>query len=201
VLTFCEKLRTARGKPLKSRLDPDRFTLTTRQERAHELFSGPITANFSEPTPLPEILAYLEEVTQADIFVDRVGLSAAGQSAHLKTTWKVEKQPLAAALGELLQPLGLTYRIIDRDALQVSTRKAVDARLELEFYPVAEALAKGQKATALLERIRSGVAPATWSDAGGPGVLHLDKPSGCLIVLQSQPAQAAVQKLLAEKPE
>jgi len=201
VLAFCEKLRTARGKPLKSRLDPDRFTLTTRQERAHELLSGPITVNFHEPTPLPEILAYLEEVTQADIFVDRVGLSAAGQSADLKTTWKVEKQPLAAALGELLQPLGLACRIIDRDTLQVSTRKAVDARLELEFYPVAEALAKGQKAAALLERIRSGVAPATWSDAGGPAVLYFDKPSGCLIVLQSQPAQAAVQKLLAEKPE
>jgi len=201
VLTFCEKLRTARGKPLRSRFDPERFTLTTRQDQANELLSGPITVNFSEPTALPQILAYLEDVTQADIFVDRVGLSAAGQAAEVKTTWKAEKQPLAAALSELLQPLGLAYRIIDRDTLQVSTRKAVEARLELEFYALNEALAKGQKAAALMERIRSNVAPATWSDAGGPAVLHFDKPSGCLIVLQSQPAQAAVQMLLAEKPE
>ena len=50
----------------------------------------------------------------------------------------------------------------------------------------------------MIEQIKGRVAGSTWSDAGGPGVLHLDGPSGCLIVLQSQPVQAALERLLAE---
>jgi len=50
----------------------------------------------------------------------------------------------------------------------------------------------------VIEQIRSRVAGSTWSDGGSPGVLQLDGPSGCLIVLQSPPVQAAIERLLAE---
>lgn len=200
ILTFCEKLRTARGRPLRSRLDPDRFLLTTRLDQAKQILDRTVTVNFHEPTPLAAILAYLEELTQADILIDGPALSAAGQPVDRKATLKAEKRPLAAALDELLTPLGLAYRVIDAETLQVTSRKALQARLELEFYPVATALAKGETGPALAERIKSRLAGATWSDAGGPGVVYFDKPSGCLIVLQSQPVHAAIQQLLAEKP-
>jgi len=199
ILTFCEKLRTARGRPLRSRFDPSRFLLTTRSQRAKQILDRTATANFLEPAPLAEILAYLEECTEADILIDYLALGAAGQPGDVKATLKAENRPLAAALGELLSPLGLAYRAVDAETLQVTSRKALDAHLELEFYPIAEALAKGQTAPALMELIQSRVAGSTWSDAGGPGVLCFDKPSGCLLVLQSQPVHAAIQQLLAEK--
>jgi hypothetical protein len=197
VVIFCEKLRIARGLPLKSRLDPDLFILITRQDRAKDWLDAPITVNFSEPTPLPEILAYLEKEIEANILVDRLAIGAVSQSPDVKTTWKVEKKRLAAALGDLLQPLGLSYRVVDGETLQVSAKTALDARLELEFYPLPEKAIKGQSAGALLDRIRNNVAPATWNDAGGSGALYLDKTSGCLIVLQSQPVQAAVRQLVS----
>jgi hypothetical protein len=197
VLEFCEKLRTARGKRPQS-LDADRCALTTRSARAQELLGRDITLTFYEPTPLRKIVSYLEDASQADILLDGPALAAAGKSGNAAATLKVNGQPLSAALKELLQPLGLTCRVIDAATLQITTRKALDARLELEFYPVA-ALLKGQTAVALQDRIRSGAEPATWSDAGGPGVLYFDKPSGCLIVLQSQPVQAVVEALLAGK--
>jgi hypothetical protein len=196
ILAFCERLRVARGRPLRSRLDPDRFTLATRYDRAKPMLERTVTANFHEPAALAEIVAYLEEITQADVLIDRLALSAAGLSGETKTSLTVEKQPLADVLAKLLQPLGLAYRMVDGEIIQVTTRKALDARLELEFYSVAALLAKGTTAPALVEQIKGRLAGATWSDAGGPGVLYFDQPSGCLIVLQSQPVQVAIEQLL-----
>ena len=81
----------------------------------------------------------------------------------------------------------------------MTTRKALTGRLEVEFYKVDSLLAKAKGAAALIEQIKSGVAGSTWSDAGGDGVIHFDPASKCLIVLQSQPAQIALEALLAEK--
>jgi len=198
VLEFCEKLRTARGKPPQA-LDADRCALATRSARAKELLARDITLTFFEPTSLRTIVGYLEDASQADILVDGPALAAAKQPANAKGTLKVSGQPLSVALKELLQPLGLTYRVIDAATLQITSPKTLDARLELEFYPLAALLKQGQTPAALLERLRSTVAPATWSDAGGPGVLYFDRPSSCLIVLQSQPVQAAVEAFLAGK--
>ncbi|MBN2473865.1 MAG: DUF1559 domain-containing protein [Pirellulales bacterium] len=197
LVTFCEKLRNARGKPLRSRLAPERFALSTRRDRAREILSRPVSANFRESTPLLDILGYLGMLTESDILVDRLALAAAGLSDRVEATLKVEQQPLAATLDALLGPLGLQYRAIDSRTLQVSTQKAVEARLELEFYPAADLLTADPTGAALIEQIKSEVAAATWKDAGGPGAIRLDRPSGCLIVLQSQPAQAAVEQLLA----
>ena len=198
ILVFCEKLRNARGRPLRSRQDPDRFTLATRQARGRHVLSRSVSVNFHEATPLVEILAHLGRLAEADVLIDRLALSAAGLTDQADATLKVRDQPLAVALQQLLKPMGLAYRAIDPQTLQVTTRKAVAARLELEFYPVAELLSGDRTVPALVEQIKSQVAGSTWSDAGGPGVLHFDRSSRCLIVLQSQPAQAALERLLAE---
>ncbi len=52
VLTFCEKLRAARQKPLRSHERPERFTLTTHADEAREMLDRPVTVNFHEPAPL-----------------------------------------------------------------------------------------------------------------------------------------------------
>ena len=94
----------------------------------------------------------------------------------------------------------------------MTTKEAAEERLELEFYPVGPWLAnensplplgegQGVRAAALAERLKAQVAASTWSDVGGPGEVYFDPPSQCLIVLQSQPVQAAVERLLTAKGE
>ena len=113
---------------------------------------------------------------------------------------KVQKKPLAEALAQLLDPLALGYRVVDSRTIQVTTRKALMARLELEFYKVEGLPSKAAAASALIEQIKSRVGGSTWSDAGGAAVIHFDPASQCLIVLQSQPVQIELEALLAEKP-
>jgi hypothetical protein len=199
VLVFCEKLRNARQKPLRSREDPRRFTLATRLDQARKMLDRPVTANFHEPAPLAKILAFLAEATESDILIDRAALATAETSDGVPASLAVQKEKLGTALAELLRPLGLSYRALGANSIQVTTKEAAEEQLELEFYPVGPWLAKGTSGQALAERLTTQVAASTWRDVGGPGEDYFYPPSQCLVVLQSQPAQAAIEQFLMTK--
>ena len=201
ILVFCEKLRNARGRPLKSNRDPKRFDLTTRHQQAASPLNRPITANFHEPATLVDILAYLGRQAEIDILLDRQALGAAGMSDMSEISFAVDNRPLAAALDELLLPLKLGYRPIDAHTLQVTTQSALDARLDLEFYPVGKILGKELAASDLIEQIKTAVSPASWIDAGSLSAIYFDQSSASLIVLQSPPIQAAIQAFLTKRQQ
>ncbi len=197
VLVFCEKLRNARHKPLRSQGNPERFTLETRLAQAREMLDRPATANFHEPAPLSKILAFLGEASQSEILVDHASLAAAETSDQVEATLTADKQELGAALAALLRPLGLAYRVVDAGTIQVTTREAADERLELEFYPIRSWLDRGISGEKLAEALKARVAVSSWRNAGGLGDIHFDPSSGCLLVFQSQPVQSVIQRLLA----
>lgn len=195
-LEFFEKLRVARGLPTRSRTDRRAFRLDTRRDRAAAVLGRPVTANFIAPTPLPEIIAYLEEIGETTIVVDWIALGAEHVPPGIAGTLRADNQPLGAALTSLLEPLGLAWRVAAGDVLQVTTAAAARARRDLEFYPVDPLLEKDAAAEALIRTVKDQVARGRWDDARGPGVIRFDAPSKCLLVLQSQPVQAEVQALL-----
>jgi len=221
VLSLCEKLRVARGKaPLSSPgqksppspesppgakplppganplSDQEHLVLETRFAQAKARLDAPVTANFKQPTPLTQVLAYLRQGTGTQFLVDGPSLAAVGLSRQSTVTLVADKRPLADALHGMLDPLKLTVRIIDGRTLQITSRSAWKDRLELEFYPAADLLGKDQPAAALLERVKSQLAPATWNDAGGPGVIEFDTPSGFLLVLHTQDVQIRLEEQL-----
>ena len=202
VQSFCQKLRLARGLPARDS-DPGATGLQTRLDRAWTKLREPVTVNFSAPTPIEELLAELEGATGTTILVDWAAPAALRRVADPRGVLQVHERPLCEALVEVLQPLDLGYRIVGPDLFEVTTRKAVADRLELEFYTVKDLLAAGQSGEVLAGRVKGQVAPATWTGAAGKGVVLFDQPSKCLIVLQSQPVQAAVQielrKMAGEK--
>jgi hypothetical protein len=200
VVVFCEKLRNARKKPLRSRGNPERFTLATRLDQAGELLARPVTVNYHEPAPVAKILVFLAGAAGGDILIDRAALAAAETSDRVEAALTVEKQGLGQALTTLLRPLGLTYRALGPNLIQVTTREAAEERSELEFYRIDPWLDKGVPGPKLADALKARVAASTWSDAGGLGDVCFDPPSRCLIVLQSQPVQARIQRLLAIGP-
>jgi hypothetical protein len=199
LLVFCEKLRNARQKPIRSREDPQRFTLATRLDQAKGMLDRPVTANFRQSAPLATVLTFLAGSTKSDILVDRAALAAADTSDRVEGSLTVQKEKLGAALTDLLRPLGLTYRAIGPNTVQVTTREAAEEHTNLEFYPVAAWLASGTSGPALIERLKAQVAASTWSELGGPGEIYFDPPSQYLVVLQSQPVHAAIEQFLQAK--
>ena len=65
--------------------------------------------------------------------------------------------------------------------------------------PWAKSASAGQPPAALIERIKAGLPGAAWGEGGQGGAIYFDPPSQCLIVLQSQPVQRAMETLLTAK--
>jgi hypothetical protein len=130
------------------------------------------------------------------IVVDWAAQGTDSLAIQVQGTLNARGQPLAEALDALLHPLGLGYRVIDANLLQVTTQKALDERLEIEFYPARELVAAGQTGPGLVEKIKRQMAAPAWSPAG-PAQIQFDQISAALVVLQSQPAQRSIARLLA----
>ncbi len=197
ILVFCEKLRAARGKPLQTHDRTERFALATRWDRARKMLEQRVTVNYHEPTPLSKILAFLSNSAHGDIVVDRAALAAVDTSDSVETTVTVVKQPLDKTLTALLQPLGLTYRTIGARTIQVTTKEAADERFELEFHSLGS-LAAGKKDVGqfVVDALKKKAVMLSLNTGGN---LYYDAPSQCLIVLQPQAVQFAVERLLREK--
>jgi hypothetical protein len=199
ILVFCEKLRVARGLPTKSQLsrsDPQRFLLATRCARAKEILGRPTSIDVNAPMSLASILDRFKQPAGTEIFIDRPALAAAEISESTPVKFRVDRLPQGEALGKLLDPLELAWRAVDAGALQVTTPKAVAARMELEFYPLGKLLA-GKPPKAWIEQITA-LPGANWGEGGAGGAIYFDATSQCLIVLQSQPVQRDVEKLLTK---
>lgn len=198
---FCNRLRLARGLPTLDRHAAAPTELASRYRRALPLLEAKVTANFPRPTRLTQLTDYLASRTGVRLLVDWINLAAVGLPRDAETTLQVSDAPLEAALMALAGPLDLAVRILDGRTLQLTTRDVLAGQLEVEFYPVAELLAAGQEgeprtAEQLIDAIKHQVQGATWSDAGGFGRIHYDPAGSCLIVLQSQPAQIDIERLL-----
>ena len=198
IIVFCEKLRVARGLPTKSH-----FVLTTRTTRAKAVLGRMTTMNVSPPSPLSSIIEQFKQPAGTEILIDRPSLAAAGVSENTAVKFKADNLPQGEALGKLLGPLGLAWRAVNANTLQVTTQKAIDARMELEFYPVGKrpgvpGAPAGQPPAALIDRIKTELHGARWGEGGGGGTICFDLPSQCLIVLQSQPVQMALEAWLAK---
>jgi hypothetical protein len=166
-----------------------------------------VSIGASVPAPLASILEQFKQPAGCQLLIDRPALAGAGISDSVTAKFKAGKLPQGEALGKLLEPLGLAWRAVDAATLQVTTQKAVAARMELEFYPVGKRPgvpgAPADRGTrysgspaALIEQIKTQLPGAVWGEGG---VIDFDPPSQSLIVLQSQPVQRAIEALLAEK--
>ncbi|MHB8902091.1 MAG: DUF1559 family PulG-like putative transporter [Thermoguttaceae bacterium] len=196
ILVFCEKLRVARGLSPRSGQPVERFALATRQMRAATALQQPITANFFRPTAFTRVLQELSHKGTLRIAVNWLELDKEDKPPGLPAVLSVAQIPLVHALGQMLDPLGLDFRVIDERTLEVTTRAAADAHQEREFYRIGHLLDAGQNAAVLIDRLQREVAPGTWDSQGGQGAVMFDAASRCLVVLQNQRAHVAIEPWL-----
>lgn len=201
ILNFCEKLRVARGLPLKSRYDPSRFVLNTREDKAQELLAKPISANFAAPTPLADAIKWLRQATGAVIVIDHESLAREGASAQSECEALAVNKPLAKLLDDLMVSADLTWRAMDERTIEITSHPAALARMDVEFYPVRNLATDAAAGEKLIAQIKAKVEPQLWGDAADKladlGAIHLDSPSGALIVRAPQRVQSQVEAELA----
>jgi len=193
VSAFVEQLRVARG--LKPRIAAsDNDGPRSKYARAQERLQKVVTANYGIETPLSEILSWLGRATGTRIMIDGVSVAAAGRTPRSPVTLIADKQTLDEALTALLDPLELTFRVVDEKTLQVFAKKSLPDRAEFEIHPVGVLLTRGIESQRIIDLIREKIDPKSW--AAGESVIELDLPSKSLLVLQSPAAQMQLEKML-----
>jgi hypothetical protein len=196
ILVFCEKLRVARGLPVKSRLDPTRFVLNTREDKAHEMLNRPVTANFATPQPLSGVVKWLHESTGATILVNHAALAEQAMCDDSECTGAVVKKPLATLFDELTGSAELAWRAIDEKTIEVTTRQDAGRKMDVEFYAAGSIAGDSSAAEKLTTELKSKIEPQLWGDASGKAAIHFDLPSRALIVRAPQRSQALVEAFL-----
>ncbi|HEY2761468.1 MAG TPA: hypothetical protein VGI75_12015, partial [Pirellulales bacterium] len=199
ILNFCEKLRTARGLPLKSHLDPARFTLLTREDRAHALLSQTMSANFATPQPISTVAWWLHQKLGASFVVDRQSLAADEISDESDCVGMVIAKPLSTLLDDLTGSAGLTWRAIDEKTVEITTAASATQQMDVEFYPVAGLAADDQSSNKLIAEIETKLAAKAWGNAADQAVIRYDMPSNMLIVRAPQRLEAHIEAYLAEQ--
>jgi hypothetical protein len=196
-LELCERLRVARGLPLRSRYDPKLFQTSTRTTRAGELLGTPIRMNFGQPTPLIQILSRITSSTGGEILVDWEALAAAHWAPPAETTMTADDEPLEDALDEMLSPMGLTYRIVGPQTLQITTPWALQAHTEMELYPVEDLVGRRLSGKQLEQYLRRALGAGLFQGADAIGSIQFDPSTNHLIVCLPQPHQRRLEATLA----
>jgi hypothetical protein len=197
ILVFCEKLRVARGLPIKSRLDPARFVLNTREDKAHEMLNRPVTANFATPQPLSGVMKWLHDSTGATILVNHAALAEQAMCDDSECTGAAVKKPLAALLDELTGSAELAWRAIDEKTIEITTRQDASKKMDVEFYAAGSIAGDSAAAEKLIAELKSKIEPQLWGDASDKAAIHFDPPSRVLIVRAPQRTQGQIEAFLA----
>ena len=209
-LRVLEQLRVIRGLP--------QTTDVTGEHLAPEAFGWdavikPMTLNYYQPTSLAGVLKQLEERAKLRIVVDHRALNRAlCPLGTMKATVRCNRGTINEALESLLSSVDvamLTYRIVDYDVLEITTsyaaRQPDKMSIEVHRYETQEKpLTAGETPESLVRTIRSALEPTSWYKPDDPetvglGDIIIDRPSGCLLVRQSQPMQRQLRLWLGKK--
>ena len=201
ILTFCEKLRIARGLPQKSRLDPARFALISRSQAHKRCYSGQSPRTFTCPCHFPRWRSGWVARPEPRCWWITRRWRAQEMTTESECSIVVTKKPLSVVLDELLPPLDLTWRVIDDHTLFITTPQEAAARMDVEFYPVRE-LAADAAGHAFIGEIAGQVAPQLWGNLPEQGVMYFDAPGRTLVVRAPQRVQWQVETILtARRPQ
>jgi hypothetical protein len=198
VLSFVERLRVARGKPLRRGLDPGLFDLGTRLERIRPRLAQPVSVSYLRPTRFSKIVRRIADDTGTHLLIDWRTLADVGWNPDAEVKFTVADVPLDTALSQLLDPMDLDVRVVDGTTLQITTTRALEQHVDLEFYQVADLLESGLDAETLIQNAKDALGEAAFRENGGLGALRLDAPSQYLLAALPQPQQRELAELLAE---
>jgi hypothetical protein len=207
MIELCEKLRVARGRPLRSRysaerpdprFDPRRFELATRRAKAQSVLGRSITAGIGRAVPLREVVDYLAAQSGGNILLDGPSLAESGLAVQTESQLIATGESLEEALSRLLEPLKLTYRVVDDGVVEITSPQASAERPCIEFYRVSGLPASATATAEALESYRGKVLAVAGLD-NADLVVVFDVPSQCLIAsagyLQHVRIERALQKM------
>ncbi len=135
LVVLCERLRIARGLPLKTKYPGSLLSAEPSLATLAPVLDRRTTFSFVEPTPLTEVFGHWRRVTGLSILVDWRALAEIGYGPRSTVECSVTNRPFGVALDGVLGGLGLTWGAVDGRTLWLTTSDAARQPETIEFYP------------------------------------------------------------------
>lgn len=150
-------------------------------------------------TPLEEVLKYLEDLHNVEIWLDNASLASANINSDQPMNLQMSGVSLRSVLRLILEPLTLTY-IIESEVLKVTTQATADKAIITRTYPVSDLFATREEAEELVESLVCGLGLVQKSKEG-PSPLNVSVPSAAIIARLSRSQQDQLLQLLRDLRE
>lgn len=160
----------------------------------------PVTFDFVE-TPLNDVLIYIKDNHDLQVFVDSTRLADAGiDTTTLPITSSLQGITLQSALSLILNSHGLTWYIGD-EVLKITTKEAADERFETRLYDVSDLVGGVGDRSAACQQLRQaivGTVKGNWQEGHGAATIcAVDLPGVCaLSVAQTYDGHQQVAQFL-----
>lgn len=145
-----------------------------------------------EDTALGDMVEFVETEFGVQMCVDAPSMADSGADETTPIHFELDAIPLEMGLDLMLGELGLGYRL-DRGLLIVSSKAALDSRLEARVYPVK---AGRKTADEIIEAITGAVDPDSWDENGGDGAIEFY--NNAMVVSQTAENHEVISRLLAD---
>ena len=196
VLLLLERSRAALGLPPRSKYPAALVGSEAAPIALAERLSAPATFTFSQYTPLREIFRHWQEEMEIAVLVDWPALADLRLWPNTRIACSSADKSWDKALDEVLTPLGLAWRAIDKRTIEITAQEKAAIAPVVEIYRLRpEALSDGED---LAEEVNK-IAASAGSPADSQTATIVDAAHGLLIVRQPATIQRAIAVWLAEK--
>jgi hypothetical protein len=198
VLIFCERLRLARSRPLRSKYPADLLTIASPGKKLAPALGKHTTFTFLPWTRLADVFAQWQQLSGVTILVDWSALSDVNLRPSSPIACSTIGKSWTEALESVLEPLGLSWWAVDAQTIQITSMDALDRIERVEFYAVPQKM-RSEVASddVLIESLQKQI-EARPNKHGKSSSVHmeLDQPSNRLIVRATPDTQRFLASLL-----
>ena len=191
VLFLLERYRLTRGLPTRTKYPSALLAPGSVHAMLSERLAAPAVFTFSQYAPLREIFRYWQEELEVAVLVDWPALEGERLWPNTRIACSAADKTWGEALDSVLQPLGLGWRAVDRNTIELTTLAKIRTEPQLELYEIAPDASLN--AEQLIDRVQS-LARANADSQVTPAIVY-DAKSRVLLV--RQPA-ALHRRLVAE---
>lgn len=193
-----EQLRVLNGLPTSEGFLPEELV---PENRGWRFLSKKTPFNIVKPIALQQAVEILETQFKFLAIWDDVALNASGVGRFSSVRASFEEQSIDQILTSILEPLKLTYLILDEQAVMITTKEKGNEYRTTEIHGFTEpdSPLNFEEAVQFSEKMMKSVQAESWETENS--ALWLEVNSGSWFVKQTQPIQREIRRWTADSLE
>lgn len=197
-LIFLEQLRLVRGLLPRSKYPVEKLVGTSPTASSSDRLAARALFTFSRETSLQEVFEHWQRELDMSLLVDWKSLADLELWPRSRIVCAIDNRPWHEALTDVLEPLGLGWRVAGRGAIEIASSERIRSEPQLELYSLR--VRDEAEWAGLLADLRGRFLAANQADASSAGQkLLVDLQGGVLLVLLPAEAQRELFAWLREQ--